>query len=166
VVAAWAESRPDAKISIGGVQTKLAVDSPRDETKGPFCAGGDRVPGRRTKRTVNKTDLMLRGQGPCVAHERDRKFPRRSPKWPFPKLPAFVSCWPGHAPVPPSGCFCRAFHFSSSLLVLLGLVASRCMGFGRAMHCEAGLCVLGIMMSGCSPRHQRPTVAIVSCIGS
>ena len=79
-----------------------------------------------------------------LAHERDRMFPRRSPKWPFPKLPAFVSCWPGHAPVPPSGCFCRAFHFTSSLLVLLGLVASRCMGFGRAMHCEAGLCVLSL----------------------
>jgi hypothetical protein len=27
---------------------------------------------------------------------------------------------------------------------LLGLIATRCMGFGRAMHCEAGLCVLSV----------------------
>ena len=32
-------SRPDPKISIGRVQNKLGVDSPRDETKGPFLPG-------------------------------------------------------------------------------------------------------------------------------
>jgi hypothetical protein len=35
-------SRPDmhTKIWIGRVQNKLAVDSPRDETKSPFLPGG------------------------------------------------------------------------------------------------------------------------------
>jgi hypothetical protein len=50
------------KISIGRVQNKLDVDSPRDETKGPFWPGGDRAPGRGIK-IKNKTGLMLIGRG-------------------------------------------------------------------------------------------------------
>ena len=39
-------SLPDTKIWIGRVQNKLAVDSPRDETKSPFVPGGDLAVGR------------------------------------------------------------------------------------------------------------------------
>ena len=45
-------SRPDTKIWIGRVQNKLAVDSPRDETKIPFWPGGDLAVGRTGRQCI------------------------------------------------------------------------------------------------------------------
>ena len=49
-------SRPDRNIWIGRVQNKLAVDSPRDETKSPFLPGGDLAVGRTGKHVSRSVD--------------------------------------------------------------------------------------------------------------
>ena len=60
------DRRPAPKISIGRVQNKLAVDSPRDETKGPFCPGGDRAPGRGICiRSLGMADSARASPHPC-----------------------------------------------------------------------------------------------------
>ena len=72
------------------------------------------------------------------------KVPLRSPKWPFPRVPVIVSFGPVDTGLSQWGAFVGPSHFYSVLLVLLDLVALRCMDFGRALHCEAGLCVLSV----------------------
>ena len=49
-------SRPDTKIWIGRVQNKLAVDSPRDETKSPFCSSVIKAAGRTGKHVSRSVD--------------------------------------------------------------------------------------------------------------
>ena len=118
------ESPPDPKISIGRVQNKLAVDSPRDETKGPFLPGGDRAPGSGIE--INKTDLMLKGHGLHLHTHANTGAPERIPNL---QDCLCVVSFVRYTPVLPVGCFLGPSHFNNCILVLLGLCCFMVHGF-------------------------------------